>query len=388
MPLWQNKFQKEAPLFQVSVAFSLGENPSKGVENAVQNVLTICKFAQFGSKLLKFNWGYWVKWFFAFFSFFWLVWALGCLGDAPRDNPLDPANSPNTATLSGQVLTLYPPREPLAGVTLALFPEGRLTRSDNNGQFQFQDLKTGSYTLTASLNGFAADTQLVSLQSNQFVSLFLDALPVVDSVSLTTHHAARSFPPSDLYQYNLMAYVSDSDGLQDIALVWYEVSGHQFLDTLVLKSAMGSRQGLFSIQRTASQLPGGSLHQLAGQPFQIHITDVAGNTVTTDPVFISRIIETIPTIDSPAGLSTVTQFPVDLLWQPVILPFSFHWRIELHRVNLGLPTLLNTYEPIPADSTRFTLTTPLSSGDYLWVLFIVDNLGNTSRSREGVFRVP
>lgn len=329
-----------------------------------------------------------MKWLFAFFSACWLVWSLGCLGDAPRDNPLDPAINPNNASLSGQVLTLYPPRQPLVGATVTLSPGGRLARSDATGSFQFEGLAPGTYTLTAAHPGFAPDTEQVTVNSHQVISVFLDALPVVDSLSLTTHHVARSFPPDDLYQYTLSAYISDPDGLQDIALAWYDISGEQFLDTLVFQNARNSRQGLYSVQRTAAQLPGGSLHRMVGKAFQLHVIDVAGNEITAAPLFISRIIETIPTIVSPAGLSTVNQFPVDLTWQPLALPFPFHLRIDLHRVNLGLPTLLDTFEPISPDSTRFTLTTPLTSGDYLWVLFIVDNLGNTSRSREGVFRVP
>ena len=44
--------------------------------------------------------------------------------------------------------------------------------------------------------------------------------------------------------------------------------------------------------------------------------------------------------------------------------------------------------PIAADQTSYRYPSALPGGDYLWRVLIVDRYGNTSGSKEGVFRVP
>src|SRR5690554_2183803 len=105
-----------------------------------------------------------------------LLWA-GCLGDLPRDNPLDPRSDryEPQGRLEGVVTRLYPPYPPLAGVAVRLLPAadslqgGRLAYTGSNGRFAFDELPSGDYRLVAQATGFRAlqDTLAVSIAAGQ-----------------------------------------------------------------------------------------------------------------------------------------------------------------------------------------------------------------------------
>ena len=313
-----------------------------------------------------------------------LVFFVGCVSDAPRDNPLDAKSRLTSLRLEGRVFTYYQPYQPVAGAKLYLLPLNRLTESDADGYYAFNGLQAGIYTVICQKNGFASDTAQIDLTTEQTHHFHLDRLPSFEQLTINTHHQARWFPVEDAYYLDIKATVSDGDGRADINLVDFQIPGINYRDTLQAGSEAGSYSRLFSQE----ELPVGSLEQLVGLEFVFRATDHPGKSVYSDKHYLTRVINPVPVVEAPVGLETVAADSLVFQWQKMSLNFEFSYKIQLYQINLGLSTLIEEIAPIAADQTSYRYPSALPGGDYLWRVLIVDRYGNTSGSKEGVFRVP
>ncbi len=308
-----------------------------------------------------------------------------CVNNAPRDNPLDPINhsSEPRFKITGNVLSFYQPFQPIPGAMLWLKPTEQVVIADNAGQFQFDNLLPGNYVLSCTATQFRGDSISLNLKSDTTLAFHLDALPFFKKISLTTHHLSRFFPPDDLYWLKIEVQVDDNDGVNDVQWVYYRIEQQNYQDTLMQTST----PGVLGIQRNANDFPSRSIHSLMGHAFLFTAEDQPGARVQALPQFISRIIETTPELIEPTSLNIISGFPITFRWQPVFLPFPFSFKIEIYRVDFGIPSLIFDQSAIPSTSTELLFNTQLTAGDYFWVLYIIDEFGNSSRSREGAFRV-
>ncbi len=324
-----------------------------------------------------------------------LLWA-GCLGDLPRDNPLDPRSDRYRpqGRLEGTVTRLYPPYPPLAGVAVRLLPAddslqgGRLVYTGPNGRFTFDELPPGTYRLLTQAPGFRAlqDTLAVTISAGQTqsVTVRMNALPRFIDYEAITVHISRWWPATDLYRLEVEATVTDPDDVRDVVRVWLKIPALGFADTLEAMQPAGR----FFKALLQQELPGSSLPNLLGYKLYLGAHDRTGDTVYTPAFQLVRVIEAVPVALAPRGLATVDTTRPVLRWEPIALPFSFTYRIDLVRreADLDIPILtLEGLEP-PRDSVR--IPQPLPPGVYYWTVSVVDIFGNRSRSKEAGFQVP
>ncbi len=320
------------------------------------------------------------------FVYFVLV-ICGCLNDADRNNPLDPAspNFKNTGGISGQTLSFYSPFSPIADVEVRLDPGPLLTTSDAQGRFSFANLLAAAYQIRASKDGYAAvfDTVEVPLQQLAQISLNLDALPVITNPRVSSSHISRWWPQTDLYLLAANVRVEDLDGVNDIATIELLIPDLSFVDTLSMTAA----PGVFQIQVLESQLPGRNLQEVLGREILIRAKDRAGFNSTSAPQFIARIIEEVPITLSPQGLETVATANPTLQWQALNQPYRFTYRVELYRVDFGINNLVWQRGEIDRATTEIIVPENLTPGTYFWTIAVVDEFGNLSRSKEASFQV-
>lgn len=324
-----------------------------------------------------------------------LLWT-GCLGDLPRDNPLDPKSDryEPRGRLDGWVTRLYPPYPPLADVPVRLLPatdsiqEGRLAYTGPDGRFVFEALPPGLYYLQVQAQGFRAlqDTLRVAITAGQTrtVTLRLNALPRFTAYAAVTVHVSRWWPATDLYRLEIEATVTDPDDVRDVMRVWLHIPALNFADTLQAVQPAGRFfKALFQ-----QELPVNSLHDLLGYPLYLGAYDRTGDTVYTPAFQLVRVIEDVPVALHPRGLATVDTTRPVLRWEPIALPFAFTYRIDLVRreADLDIPVLTLTGLPASRDSIR--VPQPLAPGVYYWTVSVVDTFGNRSRSKEAGFQVP
>ncbi len=311
-----------------------------------------------------------------------------CTRDAPHSNPLDPEN-PNYSAhqrLTGIVTGIYPPYSPVPGALVAMPDLGRLAATDLNGHFNLPDVPPGAYTVYASKQGYRPDSLRVEVSGHAAPDplLFrLDALPEIRNCLLTTSHISRWWPPDDLYVLTAVASVGDPDGPGDLVAVWLECDAVGVIDTLTYSS----KYRAFATEVLERELPNRSLESLQGHAFRIRASDRLRATASSEALHISRIIEATPVLESPQGYVEAPPRPW-LRWRPVSVRFPFTWSVEVVRLESGLTLPAWRADGLPSDSTQVRVPQPLASGGYYWAVWIVDEWGNRSRSKEGAFRVP
>ncbi|RMF67855.1 MAG: carboxypeptidase regulatory-like domain-containing protein [Calditrichaeota bacterium] len=310
-----------------------------------------------------------------------------CLSDAERKNPLDPQSQSfkNVGRVFGQTLTFYVPFSPLPGVDVRLEPGTIATRTDAAGQFQFENVPEGVYTVVAEKPGFAMDRDSVTVRLGQAseVRLNLDGLPVARVFSVTSCHISRVFPENDQFFLEVVAQLDDPDGANDVVKVELEIPELAYKDTLEVTPTPGTFRRIID----AAALPGGSLQGVLGRKLVLNATDRAGFSARSEPQFLARVIEATPSAKSPNGFNVVASPTPQLVWAPITLNFDYTFKLDVFRVDFGLNTLVWSRSGISADSTSFTVSDSLSSGIYFWTVSVVDDFGNWSSSKQASFQV-
>ncbi len=96
-------------------------------------------------------------------------------------------DDPAFGTISGRVYD-YATHEPLASVQVALIPSTRTLTTDNSGNFTFSSLESGSYTVTASLKGYASASSHVAVNIGETsrTDILLKAESLMSNLQLST----------------------------------------------------------------------------------------------------------------------------------------------------------------------------------------------------------
>lgn len=303
----------------------------------------------------------------------------GCISDAPRDNPLDPAQG---IRVSGKVERYYN-NSGIPNAMIRLQPGNFSALAAADGSFAIDHIPAGNYTLSAGATGFRGDSLTLELRQSAAANFKLDALPLFRSISLTTQHISTFIAPRDSFFVTMTAAADDPDNRSDVKTVWYHIPGYDYADTLFEASP---QEKIFTGELDIGRLGLASIHELIGKPFVFYVEDLPGAVSASEAVYISRIIA-----ETPRGLAPINAAvtpPFQLHWQPLALPYPFTFHIEIKKVNFTFLTLAGEIRDIPPGSVSATFSGSLQPGEYIWLLYVVDEFGNRSRSLENPFIVP
>jgi hypothetical protein len=307
----------------------------------------------------------------------------GCFPDAPHDNPLDPASRVFTdaGTLTGKVLSFYEPFGGISGALVTVKSTGSSTLTSSTGAFSIIEVPTGDDTLIVSRVGYLSDTLLahVSAAQSTNVTVHLDAMPVVGSCQVMTRKIDQWWPGA-VYSALVSCSTTDPDGAGDIAGVTLQV------DTM--KVAMTYVPDLQAYQATlnGATLPQGSLEWLVGKALSVIVRDKVGATTVGKSFSVTRIIQDEPVPLFPTALDTVSA-PPTLSWVQPSLQFPYSYKIEMYRIDQGLPSLIWSQSNLSSSLNSFAYPNTLPVGLFYWTISIVDEFGNVSRSKEASFYV-
>ena len=312
-----------------------------------------------------------------------LLFLSSCLDDVAHDNPVDPDNKDQGLQLKGKVQTLYAPVSPIPNAVISIRQLNKNIFSASDGSFQFSNLEPGNYMVFCSAPGYNTDSVSIELKSHTNISFFLDGLPYFEKILLNTHHITRSFPVDDFFNITIEAFVNDPDGISDIQKAFFDIPEFSTSDTLPASLTAGE----FKITLKVSDLPVNTIHSLIGRAFILSVMDDANITVKSGERFLTRIIDETPVLVSPQNLATVPEDTIEFKWQSLRLPYWFTHSIELYQINFGLLSFVIEIKNIKATETSFLMENNLPNGDYVWILVVEDEFGNTSSSKEGTFTV-
>lgn len=317
-----------------------------------------------------------------------LLLLVGCL-DAPRDNPLDPSSPyfQNSASVRGQV-TIRDQNSGISSATVLCAEQGISVATDSNGYYAFQKIAAGALTLIASKAAFVSDTQRVHLDPGGSVtaSFALNGAPVVVAQNIITHKYDQYYP-SPVYTVDITASVTDPNGITDLDSVWFCV------DTLLYSMPYSTTTRQFATTLSKYDFPTNTIDWLVGKPLTIRGSDFHGAIGLGSPFYVTRVIENTASPSYPTSSNNDTTNSTPLFqWLPPGVTFNYTYTLECLVVNAGTETLVWTLTNInstvlqqqfPGDASGLTL----SSGNYVWSVTVVDDFGNSSRSKEAAFVV-
>lgn len=312
---------------------------------------------------------------------------LACTSPAEHSNPLDTQSPDYTRNgmVAGRVTGFYQPYQPLSGAKVQLYPLGITVQCGNDGEYIFATVPPGVYTLGVAATGYAtatAMTQVVARQTRTY-DFRLDGLPIVQSpYAASTRVATRELPTDRLF-LEVGAEVQDPDGADDVKRVRMEIAAFSFADTLVHGGGAARWQRAFS----ANELLSVDMYNLVGVPLRLVAEDFPGEQTTSDSFFLARVIQEVPQAIAPANGETVTAPAPTFRWQLAPIPFRHTLRLEVFRLDAGFPAFVTAIGNIAAGTTSVTYPGRLSSGPYYWTVKLIDDFGNSSRSKEASFQV-
>ena len=196
------------------------------------------------------------------------------------------------------------------------------------------------------------------------------------SARASSLHISRNFG-TDSYSVICELYGSDA-ALQDSAWVTFDTSDAVSLsrtDPNTLATVFAS-----------SYFQDPHLNDVLGRPFLFTSKDNHGTVHHVGPVYMWRVIETVPELTSPTSSDTVDSHP-KFSWHPFTATYPFGYLAEVINVTEGFETLAWT-SPLEPESVLFVdYPDSLPDGDYYWTLSVVDSFQNSARSKEGDFTV-
>ncbi len=310
----------------------------------------------------------------------------GCFDPAERDNPLDPGSTGYNpqGKIRGYIGAYYVPQQPVAGATVSLYPSGKSQFSGTDGSFEFNGLPAGQYKLKATQTGYRSDSVEITVNNDiQEIQLQLNAIPVIKKITLQTHHISRWWPSDDLYYLQIATEIEDADGANEIDSAWAEVP----VDGSSFPLARVDLNGIFTTSIVSQELSLPSLYHLQGRPIIARCRDFVGNQALSEKVYITRIIEQVPELIFPTGLANINTGPIIFKWETLYLKFPFTLKIEIFQITLGVYNKIYEFSDLPSNANEFKFSQALDEGDYFWVLYIIDEYDDSSRSKEGAFRI-
>lgn len=307
-----------------------------------------------------------------------------CVPDPPHSNPLDPIyKAETTVQITGRVFQKNNPYLPLDSCFLLLTPGNYFTFSDEMGHFVFDKLIPGSYQVVTFKSHYQPDTTTFHTDSltSQLLLIYLNGLPFIKRLYFYSQFIDQWWPdPYHEIVLNLIA--DDPDGINDIQDIRLDIPEFDIQNSLSVSNRIDS----FSISLQATKFPDGNIFNIIGKQVYIELIDYSGGAQKEGPFFIYRIFETSPIPLSPTGLASVNNQPI-LRWQEFLAPFNFYFEIQIFRIVAGIPNLIYYHKNISSAQNEYQYPGTLSTGQYFWVIWVKDEIGNLSRSKEASFQV-
>lgn len=305
-----------------------------------------------------------------------LFWLWSC--DAPRNNPLDPANENSSlSALSGNVLTYRVPHQPISGVKVTWENENRFAYTNNSGHFSFSDISQTPGWLFFETQAFLYDSIFVDWKTTKSgFDKYLNARPMLQS-KLFYSSIRNRYPDRKIINLNLKVDIADPDNDIDSVLV---ECGSLNVNTF-LNYDLGNK--VYQRSLTMADLNIGQVDAVIGHVFGIYVKDNLKNKILVTEEIVKRIVKEEVITRSPDSGDTLSLTPT-LNWEPIDPGFPFMFMVEIYLDDINPPLIWSKGE-ISSGTTSISVDTPLEENRYFWVVWVIDEFQNRSASKPKTF---
>ncbi len=298
--------------------------------------------------------------------------------DAPRENPLDPENPDNIfSSLSGIVRTVKVPNEPLSGVNVLWSKANIVVQTNSTGNFSIEDLKPENGYLYFEKEGYSKDSLFVDWNGRKSVNITqqLNSIPKLVSGKLASTVINR-FPDAQVYRINAEANITDEEN--DVDSVFITNNDLQFSGNLNNLSVTQFQQ-----EFTPEQMNLTSVDDIIGKEFNVIAKDANGKTFNIAQLTVKRIIKELIETISPANNETVSD-SLTLNWRRFTPGYSFTYSLSIF-TNTVDPELIWSVNDVSSEEIFYEVESNINPGEYFWVVWVIDEFGNSARSRPASF---
>ena len=310
-----------------------------------------------------------------------LLSAVSC--DAPKLNPLDPANPDSRlGQFYGYVKTALLPQQPIVGVKVSWKNDNRLIETDAAGYYNLENLPIADGTLYFDKDGYSKDSIRVNWQNNKSIDLgtiLLNAIPKLNNLIIYTCVENR-YQDDQKDTLNVKANITDAEN--DIESVSVRCTALSFNKQLTFnpKSNLYELNYFYGTKNSVSPLD-----DAIGKNFEIIVKDHLGRIFNIGFSTIKRVIRQEISFESPANGVTVGSNPV-LRWIRFLPGFNFQYMIQIYTREAN-PQSVWTSQYIFKDDIEVIPDRKLSAGDYYWVIWVIDDFQNRAQSKQASFTV-
>jgi hypothetical protein len=308
---------------------------------------------------------------------FLLILFLSC--NAPRNNPLDPENSENKiSSIEGFIKTTRVPQAPIANTKIFWVNEGILTKSNDLGFFKIENIKQKDGWIIIEKESYSIDSLYITFNNQRKVSktFFLNSIPIISDIEFYSITINR-FPSNQIYKLGVTASITDEEN--DIDSVFIENIELSTNKELLYNASSKYYENLL----TLADLHITSIDIVIGKEFQINVFDADARKFVIGKPNIKRIIKEEIETSAPSGRDTVYSANPLLEWTRFSPGFEYRYLLEIYTDEV--PANLVWQKEISSNEIQYLADVNLSSGDYFWVNWAIDEFENRTRSKPASF---
>ncbi len=301
---------------------------------------------------------------------------------APRNNPLDPNNSGYAlASIEGTVQTFSVPYTGISDVKVFWPGQNVLVTTDKKGKFVIDNIKRQNGILIFSKESYKTDTINIVWNDGDIINpqVNLNKIPKLDSIAIYTN-VINQFSPQPLANLIVKANISDNDN--DIDSVYVVNAELKLKKSLVYNITEKNYQ----ISLTTADLNVNDIEETIGLDFKIIVQDIFKEKFEIGSGKVSRVIKNTVDIKSPANDTTINS-NITLQWYHFNSGYKFTYMIEIYTYDFINSQLILRSEKISSDKTNFQVDLPYNQTRYYWVIWVIDQFQNRSRSKPATFNV-
>jgi hypothetical protein len=299
--------------------------------------------------------------------------------NAPRNNPLDPENSENNiSSIEGLIKTTRVPQTPIANTKIFWVNEGILTKSNDLGFFKIENIEQKDGWIIIEKEGYSIDSLYITFNNQKKVSktFFLNAIPQINDFqfySVTTN----KYPSEQTYRLGAKIKITDEENDSDSVFIEnIELNTNKELLYNASSKYYENSISLLDLHIT-------SIDIVIGKEFYINVFDSDAKKFVIGNSNIKRIIKTEIETTAPSGRDTVNTKNPLFEWRRFTPGFTFRYLLEIYTDEV--PANLVWQKEISSNEIQYLADVNLSSGDYFWVIWAIDEFENRTRSKPASF---
>jgi len=306
--------------------------------------------------------------------------------DAPRNNPVESlVIKPDTVKIEpivkmidGYAMSLDSSPTPISDVMVSL-NRSQGVFSNNSGYYKLLNLEDADGWLYFENENYHTDSSRISWGDFDTlrVNISLDRVPIL--VNPTFYSVVElDHPDRKTGSLYFQTKILD-DNANEISGLRLINQAHNYNQLLT-----ANEFGIFEKFIHETDLNIDEIDGLIGEDFFLYVNYQNGSSYLVGAQQLKRVISTSVDYISPANNQVVQSSNPVLKWNRVEPGFSFYYKIKIYTNEIN-PTFFWQSENISSDVISHRVGTVIPDGNYYWVIFLVDEYGNSIRSKPASF---